>query len=135
MSRTVDLRVRFAVDDAELSELHRRTFGSAGTSAQPWAARLARHSLTWVGAFDQQALIGFVNVCWDGSSHAFLLDTAVDPAYQRRGIGLDLVRAATREASRAGCHWLHVDYEHHLSAFYRDACGFRHTEAALLHLR
>ena len=29
--------------------------------------------------------------------------------------------------------WLHVDYEPHLLDFYR-RCGFRHTEAGLMHL-
>jgi hypothetical protein len=55
-------------------------FGAEMTGVTPWAQRLDRHALTWVGAFDDGRLIGFVQVCWDGGAHAFLLDTAVDPA-------------------------------------------------------
>ncbi len=131
---SVDLRVRFPVDDKELSRLHALAFGAAATVASSWAQRLAGHSLTWVGAFEGENLVGFVNVCWDGGAHAVLLDTAVHPDHQRRGIGRALVRAAALEAARAECTWLHADFGPHLGSFYRDACGFRSTDAALLHL-
>lgn len=134
MDQLTDLRVRFAVDDRVLSDLHRRAFGYAREGVEPWAQRLQRHSLTWIGAFDRGSLVGFVHACWDGGSHAFALDTAVDPDYQRRGIGRVLVQTLAAEASTAGCEWLHVDYEPHLDAFYRRACGFRVTDAALLKL-
>jgi len=45
------------------------------------------HNLGWVTArLDNGALIGFVNVAWDGGDHAFLIDTKVRPDHQRRGI-------------------------------------------------
>ena len=129
-----ELRVRFPVDDRVVSGLHRRAFNSRADSVQPWAARLERYSLTWVGAFDRDALVGFVQVCWDGGSHAFLLDTVVDPDHQRHGVGRDLVLAATGEARNAGCEWLHVDFEPHLAGFYLDSCGFHRTDAGLVRL-
>ena len=132
---TLDLVSRFAVDDAELSALHARAFGSAPAVVQPWARRLERHALTWIGAFDAGRLAGFVQVCWDGGAHAFLLDTAVDPGRQRGGIGAALVEAATAEARAAGCAWLHVDFEPHLEHFYLNRCGFRPTAAGLIPLR
>lgn len=125
---------RFPVDDAVLSDLHGRAFGGDPGRVTPWAARLDRHALTWVGAFDAGHLAGFVQVCWDGGEHAFLLDTVVDPDRQRRGIGVGLVRVAVAEAAAAGCGWLHVDFEDHLTAFYLDGCGFRPTAAGVLRL-
>jgi ribosomal protein S18 acetylase RimI-like enzyme len=95
---------------------------------------MERHALTWVGAFDGAELVGFVQVCWDGGDHAFLLDTAVDPDRQHRGIGRRLAETAIGEARAAGCEWLHVDFEPHLSAFYLDGCGFRATPAGLIDL-
>ncbi|MEU8819016.1 GNAT family N-acetyltransferase [Actinoplanes sp. NPDC048796] len=130
---TIELIPRFPVEDGALNALHARAFGTG--SEAPWARRLERHALTWIGAFDSGALIGFVQVCWDGGSHAFLLDTAVDPAHQHRGIGVALVEAATAEARAAGCEWLHVDFEPHLAHFYLDRCGFRPTRAGLIALR
>ncbi|QNE23023.1 GNAT family N-acetyltransferase [Kribbella qitaiheensis] len=128
------MRVRFPVDDHALSTLHALAFESP-VEVQPWAARLERHALTWVGAFSNDRLVGFVQVCWDGGAHAFVLDTAVHPQYGRQGIGQQLVQTAAAEASAAGCEWLHVDYEPHLTNFYSRACGFSPTNAGLLKLR
>jgi acetyltransferase (GNAT) family protein len=67
------------------------------------------HSLGWATArTGEGTLIGFVNVAWDGSDHAFLIDPKTCGSYQRRGIGTRLVR---------------------------DACGFTPTDAGLIDLR
>jgi len=129
----VRLRSRFAVDDEVLSRLHDSAFGSAGP-VLPWSERLSRFSVSWVGAFDDGKLVGFVHAVWDGGHHAFLLDTAVDPRYQRTGLGGALVAQLRADATAAGCEWLHVDYEPQLRPFYEDACGFGPTEAGLLRL-
>ena len=132
---TVELKARFPVDDTELSLLHRRAFSpdhpETDAAILPWADRLERHSLTWVGAFSAGRLIGFVHAVWDGGTHAFILDTMVDPGFQRLGIGQDLVRTVTDEAFKAGCDWVHVDYEPEFVSFYEGACGFRPTAAGL----
>lgn len=133
MDPGLDLRIRFPVDDAALTRLHARAFGSTPGPVEPWAERLDRHSLSWVGIFDGRRLVGFVHACWDGGAHAFLLDTVVDPAYQRRGIGRRLVQALVAEVTAAGCAWLHVDFEPHLTPFYA-GCGFDPTTAGLLAL-
>lgn len=94
---------------------------------------LLERSLAHVGAYDSQALVGFVNVAWDGGVHAFILDTCVDPDYRRRGIALRLVERAADLARRRGAEWLHVDFEPHLETFYRQ-CGFGPTKAGLMRL-
>jgi GNAT superfamily N-acetyltransferase len=55
----------------------------------------------------------------------------VHPDFQRLGIGRYLVQAVTAEAFKAGCQWVHVDYEAGLTGFYENACGFRPTTAGL----
>lgn len=40
-----------------------------------------RHSLGWVCARFDGALVGFVNVAWDGAAHAFILDTVVEQGF------------------------------------------------------
>jgi predicted N-acetyltransferase YhbS len=122
---------RFDVDNVALSRVHGAAFGHDRTD--PWRERLERHSLTWVGAFDGDALVGFVNVTWDGGEHAFLLDTAVLPDRQGQGIGGLVVTCAVEEARATGCSWLHVDHVPELTAFYARA-GFRPTAAGLLPL-
>lgn len=130
----LEIQVRFPVNDAELSSLHRQAFSGnedgAGV-AQEWARRLERHSLTWAGAFDDGVLVGFVHAVWDGGIHAFILDTAVRPDLQRTGIGRTLVQTVTEQAFAAGCEWVHVDYDEDFVDFYEKSCGFRPTPAGL----
>jgi predicted N-acetyltransferase YhbS len=110
-------------------------FGAAWENHQPsdFAPVLSR-SLAYVCAYEGERLVGFVNLAWDGGVHAFLLDTTVHPNVQRRGIGIELVRAAVDAARARGVEWVHVDYEPHLDAFYA-RCGFEPTRAGLIHLR
>lgn len=121
------------VDDDELNALHTAAFGGPSVGV-PWRARLDRHSLFWVTAHHREALVGFVNVVGDGGAHAILLDTCVAPSLQGHGIGEQLVAHAANEARHRGCHWLHADYESHLTAFYEGRCGLRPTTAGLLRL-
>jgi GNAT superfamily N-acetyltransferase len=122
-------RARF--DNVEVNGLHAGGFGSLG---EDWWVRVNRHSLGWVCAREDGSLVGFVNVAWDGSSHAFVLDTVVADVVRRRGVGTELVAVAARQARDHGCEWLHVDFEDHLRPFYLDRCGFRATSAGLLAL-
>ena len=94
---------------------------------------ILQRSLTYLGAYQDSELVGFVNVGWDGGDHAFLLDPTVLPSCRRSGIGLALVAAAVKAAAARGAEWLHVDYDAALDPFYRRA-GFRPTHAGLIHL-
>ena len=100
-----------------------------------WADQLERLSLGWVIARDDEGLVGFVNVIWDGLVHAFIEDTAVALRARGRGIGTRLIETAREHAAAAGCEWLHVDFDDHLRSFYFDACGFTPTNAGLVRLR
>ncbi|MET9380791.1 GNAT family N-acetyltransferase [Streptomyces sp. NPDC002928] len=131
MTITYEWRGQF--DNASLNALHADGFGHPVTQTD-WRARLDRHSLGWVCAWEGGSLIGFVNVVWDGGAHAFILDTVVAPDCRARGVGAALVAAAAEEARVAKCEWLHVDFEEHLRSFYFDACGFKETAAGLIAL-
>jgi GNAT superfamily N-acetyltransferase len=125
---------RGALADSELVAL---TESHGGRAVSGWWDRVCRHSLGWVTArLADGTLIGFVNVAWDGGDHAFLLDPKVRPDHQRRGIGTRLVKLAVQQAKTAGCEWMEVDFEDtsRLGVFYFEACGFRPTNAGLVHL-
>jgi len=131
---THPLEWRGPVENRALNELHAAAFGHP-VSDDDWAAQLERHSLGWVCARDDAgALVGFVNVAWDGGVHAFVLDTIVAPDATRQGLGTALVRLATERAREAGCEWLHVDFDDELRPFYFEACGFTETAAGLIDL-
>jgi ribosomal protein S18 acetylase RimI-like enzyme len=116
-----------------LNTLRAEAFGRQNSN-DDWWAQVNRHSLGWVCANLDEVLVGFVNVVWDGGVHAFILETIVAPQAQRHGVGTEMLSIAVREARKAGCEWLHVDFEDHLRQFYFDKCGFKPTNAALIKL-
>jgi GNAT superfamily N-acetyltransferase len=134
MAVTYEWRGDFA--SAEVNVLHAECFDHPVLADDDWDWRgqVERHSLGWVCARDGEALVGFVNVAWDGVVHAFILDTMVTSKARRQGVGSRLVAVAVDEARAAGCEWLHVDFEDHLRGFYFDACGFTPTNAGLISL-
>jgi GNAT superfamily N-acetyltransferase len=119
---------RLAVPEREVDDLHAAAFGES-PGRYSWK-RSRPLSLGWVTAHGDAPLVGFANVAWDGNAHAFLIDVAVAPDRQREGIGRRMVARAVEEAGRAGCEWVHVDYEPRLDPFY-GACGFTPTSAGL----
>ena len=130
--------IRFAWrDDLEDEEVVELTRAHGGDPTPGWWNQIRPHSLGWVTARHADGtLVGFANVAWDGGDHAFLLDPKVRSDHQRQGVGTKLVQMAARHAADAGCEWMEVDFDdtEGLAAFYFDACGFRPTEAGLLHL-
>lgn len=124
---------RGAFENKELNALHGEGFAYPALE-DDWWAQVNRHSLGWVCARQGRDLVGFVNVAWDGAVHAFLLDTVVAMPLRRQGVGTRLVAVAVAESRAAGCEWLHVDFDDHLSDFYFHTCGFTPTAAGLIPL-
>ena len=120
-------------DNEVVNALHAEAFGHKLLD-DDWKSQVRAHSLGWVCAYDDEELVGFVNVPWDGAVHAFIVDTMVSARARRQGVGARLIAVAVTEARAAGCEWLHVDFENHLQSFYSDACGFEPTNAGLIAL-
>lgn len=129
----VDYQWRGDFDNGEVNALHAEGFGHRILD-DDWKNQLHRHSLGWVCARDGDELVGFVNVPWDGATHAFIIDTLVAEQARRRGIGAKLIGVAIDEARAAGCEWLHVDFDDDLRPFYLDACGFSPAAAGVIAL-
>ncbi|MBX5187294.1 GNAT family N-acetyltransferase [Rhizobium sp. NZLR3b] len=125
-----ELRIDPFPSPAELNALWSAAWGSP--HSRDITVILSR-SLAHIGAYHDDKLVGFVNVAWDGGIHAFILDTSVHPDMRRQRIATRLVGEATRVARERGAEWLHVDFEPHLTGFYR-ACGFTPTAAGLIKL-
>jgi GNAT superfamily N-acetyltransferase len=123
--------------NAEVNALHAEAFDTRVFDERewPWTELVDRYSLGWVVARDETMLVGFVNVVWDGLVHAWLQDTMVANTARGRGIGTAMIAVARQAASKAGCEWLHVDFDEDLRAFYIDACGFTPASAGLFPLQ
>jgi GNAT superfamily N-acetyltransferase len=128
---------RGAFTNTEVNRLHAEAFETRLFSDEEWNWRelTARHSLGWITARDDGQLVGFANVLWDGLVHAWIQDVMVATSARRQRIGVQLVHAARDGAARAGCDFLHVDFEEHLQQFYIDACGFSPTRSGVMRLR
>ena len=120
-------------ENAEINALHAQGFGHPLLD-DDWRGQVDRHSLGWVCARDGGELVGFVNVPWDGATHAFIIDTLVAERARRQGIGAKMISVAISEARVAACEWLHVDFDDELRTFYLDACGFAPTPAGVIAL-
>src|SRR5437867_12056384 len=99
---------RADVTNAELNALHAEAFETQvfDDTEWDWVEQLHGHSLGWVVARRDGALVGFVNVIWDGLVHAWIQDTMVASSARYKGIGTELVAVAVREARAAGREWL-----------------------------
>lgn len=127
--------ISFVISPSVTNEALNELFAASWPEHHPcnFQPILAR-SLAYVCAYESVALVGFVNLAWDGGVHAFILDTVVHPRHRRQGIGQELVRQAVDVARQNGVAWVHVDYEPHLHAFY-ESCGFKFTAAGLLNTK
>ena len=135
MTTTIAWRGPFA--NTEINALHAEAFGTRVFTDQEWdwVTQVEAHSLGWVVARDGDQLVGFVNVISDGLVHAWLQDTMVAAGARHQGVATRLVDEAHARARRAGCEWLHVDFDDELRPFYLDRCGFTPTNAGLIALQ
>jgi 8-oxo-dGTP diphosphatase len=111
--------------------------GEIQAAAQRFRERLAMDVLV---AEEGGRVVGFLALSFVSvlsGLRALIDDLAVDPAYQRRGIGAALVEAAVQRADRRGATHFLVDTSRgdpDTRAFYR-ACGFGDGVVALLWIR
>jgi GNAT superfamily N-acetyltransferase len=133
---SVDYLWRGAFENDEVDALHAEAFETSvgGGDGWDWRTQVVHHSLGWVTARSADRLVGFVNVVWDGFVHAWIQDAMVAMDDRGAGVGTQLIRVAGDGCRRAGCEWLHVDFEGRLGAFYYGACGFTPTSAGLIRL-
>jgi ribosomal protein S18 acetylase RimI-like enzyme len=79
----------------------------------------------WAAARDTEGtLVAFGYLSGMGLEHGYIEDVMVDPAYQRRGLGRELVLALLEEATRRGTDIVTVTFAPAHRAFY-EACGFQ----------
>lgn len=123
------LENRFGVGEAEFLDLLRRsTLAERRPIDEPGTIRgMLRHADVLVTARAGGLLVGVARAITDYSFCTYLSDLAVDEAYQRRGIGRELIRRTHEAAGRnttlillaapkARGYYPHVGMEH------RDSC-------------
>ena len=81
--------------------------------------------------FDEDILIGFVDVLSDGIDDALIRSLVVHPGYQRMGIGLKLIKMVVDRLKKDQVKTINVLFEPELVAFYHKA-GFRIVSGGLI---
>lgn len=85
----------------------------------------------WAGIRDENnILIAFGYICGMGLEHGYMEDIIVHPQYQRRGLGVELVKELLRESERFGLRIVTVSYEKNKTNFYK-ACNFTPSSGVL----
>ncbi len=71
---------RGSFTNREIHALHAEAFQTRlfDESEWDWLGQVKRHSLGWVVARSDGQFVGFLNVLWDGFTHAFIEDVMVD---------------------------------------------------------
>lgn len=116
-----------ALDLAQLATLF-RAVGWAYRTADPERFERMVLGTPWiVSAWDDEHLVGFCRAITDGAFNAYVTTVAVLPAYQRRGIGRELMRRLMTDRDHM-LFVLHAEPDHH--DFYR-SLGFADADNML----
>ncbi len=89
---TIVYRDSHDVDLDQLTVLFNSVGWERRTAERERLAQLVRGSLYVVSAWDGARLVGFARAISDGAFNAYISTVAVLPAYQKRGIGRELIR-------------------------------------------
>lgn len=81
--------------------------------------------------FEDDLLVGFVDVLSDGVEDALIRSLVVHPAYQRRGIARHLLKMVTERIKESNIKTTNVLFEPELTDLYRKA-GFRIVSGGLI---
>ena len=89
---SIEYRDTHDIDLDQLAALFDAVGWQRRTADRVRLARLVSGSLWVVSAWDGEQLVGFARAISDGAFNAYISTVAVLPAYQKRGIGRELVR-------------------------------------------
>ncbi len=89
---TIDYRDTHDVDLDQLAALFDAVGWQKRITNRTRLSQLVCGSLWVVSAWDGDELVGFARAISDGAFNAYISTVAVSPAYQKRGIGRELVR-------------------------------------------
>ncbi len=81
--------------------------------------------------FDENRLVGIVDVISDGVDDAFIRNLVVDPQYQRKGIGLKLLKLILVQLKKDKIKTVNILFEPGLTGLYRKA-GFRIVSGGII---
>jgi ribosomal protein S18 acetylase RimI-like enzyme len=76
-------------------------------------------SYLYICCFNGYELIGFVDVVSNGVTDAYIQDLVVEPSYQKKGIGKNLMNMAIEKLKNDGVYYISVMFDESLLGFYK----------------
>ena len=118
-SSEVEIRIITSTVTAEVVCLYK----SAGWWEEHYVAEafipgMVSNSTCFVGAFDNDRMIGMGRAVSDNVSDAYIQDIVVLDEYRRRGIGGEIVKVLIRELKAKGIDWIGLIGEPGTEQFY-----------------
>lgn len=95
----IDYRVNTPIEVDILTALYTSVQWTGYTDHPEKMARLLDGSYYYVSAFEEEKLVGLIRAIGDGASILYIQDILVDPTYQRRGIGSQLMQRLVADNS------------------------------------
>jgi ribosomal protein S18 acetylase RimI-like enzyme len=77
------------------------------------------NSYFYICCFDDDKLIGYLDVVSNGVTDAYIQDVIVNPAYQGKGIGTKLMNTAIEKLKNDGVYAISVLFDEKLLGFYK----------------
>ena len=107
---------------------------SVGWNPMTYEYKKALENATlYISCYDNNLLVGFINVVSNLSTDAYIQDVMVLPSYQKQGIGMQLVDLTISKLKTMGIQNVSVIFEKSLSCFYSNF-GFEIQESGRLKL-
>lgn len=124
------IRTGHDVPIADIKRLWDRIPFAKGRDPESIAAALMNTSL-FAHGWDNSQLIATTRVLSDGTFYATLWDVIVDPAYQRQGIGRQIVKAAVEPFRHRGFSFIAIFSVPDAEPFYQ-SLGFVHQPHGMI---
>lgn len=116
MIKNIIIEQEGKVLDSEIEEL-RSTVGWDNNTG-PFSV-ISKHLYTYFTARKDGKLVGFIDVLSDGIADAYLQDLAINPEFQRKGIGTELVKNAIRFLQKNNIKCIQVTFNPEYEDFFK----------------
>lgn len=108
--------VKGAVEPKQIAEL-RQSVGWNGMESS--YIKSLENSYFYICCYDENNLIGFLDVVSNGVTDAYIQDVIVHPDYQRKGIGTNLINTAIDKLKQDHIYAISVLFDEELAPFYK----------------
>jgi ribosomal protein S18 acetylase RimI-like enzyme len=124
----MDIRNYSDYCENEILDLYDSVGWTAYTKEPERLRRAFQNSLTALGAYEDNKLIGVIRAVGDGETILFIQDLLVHPEFQRRGVGSSLIRELCSRYRHVRQIQLTTDNLPETISFYRSLGFVSHSE-------